>query len=70
MIVLNEFPEPDKVIDIDLPKVAKKGLYVTGLALAVLLVIHFVLEKEVYIRLTVISVLLFIVGYVLLNCFT
>ena len=63
---MNEFPEPDKVIDIDLPKVAKKGLYVTGLALAMLLVIHFILEKEIYFRLTFVSVLLFIVGYVLL----
>ena len=27
VIILNELPEPDKVIDIDLPKVAKKGLY-------------------------------------------
>ena len=24
---MNEFPNPNKVIDIDLPKVAKKGLY-------------------------------------------
>ncbi|MCZ2259046.1 DUF3267 domain-containing protein [Sporosarcina sp. G11-34] len=63
---MNELPEPDKVIDIDLPVVAKKGLYITGLALIILLVIHFVLEKGMYIRLSFISILLFIVGYVLL----
>lgn len=63
---MSEFPEPDKIIDIELPKVAKKGLYVTGLALVVLVMLHFLLEKKVYLNLSLRSVLFFVVGYVVL----
>jgi len=64
--ILSNFPKPDEVIEIDLPKVAKRGLYITALSLIILLAIHFILEKAIYFFTDFISILLFIIGYVLL----
>ncbi|MFD1928362.1 DUF3267 domain-containing protein [Sporosarcina siberiensis] len=63
---MSGFPEPDEVIEIDLPKVAKHGLYITAFSLVLLLAIHFILEKAIYFFTDIISILLLIVGYVLL----
>lgn len=63
---MSDFPKPDEVVEIDLPKVAKHGLYITAFSLILLLAIHFILERSIYFFTDIISILLFIVGYVLL----
>jgi len=66
VILLNEVPEPDKVITIDLPKVAKQSLLITAASLVGLWVIHIVVEQEFSIAITLWSVVLLIVGYIVL----
>lgn len=59
-------PEPEEVIEIDLPIVARQGLYLTGLSLFVLLVIHFILVGGIYFTFSFSAVLLLIIGYIVL----
>lgn len=64
--MLNEVPEPNKVITIDLPKVAKSSLLITIVALVLLWATHFALEQEISFTISLWSVVLFIVGYIVL----
>lgn len=63
MEILNE---PDKIIEIDLPKVAKDGMLLTVLSLIGLVVAKVLIEGEVSFTLNIWSVLYFIIGYVVL----
>ena len=63
---MNELPTPDKVIDIDLPTVAKQGLYLTILPLILLLILHFILEGGFYFTISFLNVGLLVGGYILL----
>lgn len=64
MILLNELPEPDSIIEIDLPKVAKSSLIITIVSLLLLWLTHIAIEKELSFSITLWAVLLFIVGYI------
>ncbi len=64
--MLNDFPEPDKIIEIDLPKVAKRSLLLTLGSLLVLWILKIVIERDFSILISWLSVVLFIVGYILL----
>jgi len=66
VIIIDKLPAPDKVIEIDLPTVAKSGLYFTLLPLAILLAIHFILEDGLYFNLTFFTLLWLFGGYILL----
>ncbi len=66
VILLNEFPEPDKVIEIDLPSVAKRSLILTILSGLLLMIIKVVIEKAVTFTFSLWTVVFFIVGYVVL----
>ena len=59
-------PTPDQVVAINLPAVAKQGLYLTVLPLIPLLIFHFILEGGFYFTLSFFVVGLFIGGYILL----
>ena len=61
-----ELSTPDEVITIDLPTVAKQGLYLTVLPLIPLLILHFVLEGGFYFTISFFIIGLFIGGYILL----
>ncbi|WP_222439389.1 DUF3267 domain-containing protein [Sporosarcina sp. BP05] len=63
---MNGFPVPDKIIAIDLPKVAKNSLIITASALLSLWVLKIIIEKEFSFSLNVWTVVFFIVGYLLL----
>ncbi len=63
---MNEFPVPDKIIAIDLPKVAKNSLTLTASALLVLWILKVVIDREFSFSLTLWTVVFFIVGYILL----
>ncbi len=63
---MNEFPVPDKIIEIDLPKVAKSSLILTSGALLLLWAFKIVIEKDFSFSINWWSVVLFIVGYILL----
>jgi hypothetical protein len=63
---LNEFPVPDKIIEIDLPKVAKSSLAITAGALLLLWILKVVIEREFLFSLSLGTVVFFIVGYILL----
>ena len=43
---MNEFPEPDKIIEIDLPKVAKNSLTLTASAFLLLWILKIVIERD------------------------
>lgn len=64
--MLNEFPEPDKVIEIDLPAVAKRSLILTILSGLLLLILKVVIEKAVMFTFSLWTVVFSIVGYVVL----
>jgi hypothetical protein len=66
VILLNELPEPDKVIDIDLPAVAKSSLLITGASVLSLLVLKMIIEGEISFTITLWSVVIFIIGYVVM----
>lgn len=66
MILLNELPEPDKVIDIDLQAVAKRSLLITVFSALFLLIVKVVMERELSFTITLSSIFIFIVGYVVL----
>ena len=66
VIFMDKLPTPNHVIDIDLPKVAKSGLYFTIIPLVSLLVVHFILEQGIYFRLTFFTILWLLSGYIVL----
>lgn len=55
-----------KIIELDLPEVARKGLYLTGIALLILLVIQFILGNTFGIDWHIRSLVQLSVGYLLL----
>lgn len=63
---MENFSEPDKVIEIDLPKVAKGGLWVTFFSLIGLLALRAFIEGGLSYSITIWTFLYFIGGYVLL----
>ncbi len=63
---MDEFPVPDKIIEIDLPKVAKSSLAITAGALLVLWILKVVIDKGFSFSLTLSTIVFFIVGYILL----
>lgn len=63
---MHEFPTPDHIIEIDLPTVAKQSIYFTIFSLVILLPVHFTLEKDVYFTITLSTLFLLLVGYILL----
>lgn len=63
---MNEFPVSDKIIEIDLPKVAKNSLTLTVSALLVLWILKIVIERNFSLSLNLWTVVFFIVGYILL----
>ncbi|MDN4608908.1 DUF3267 domain-containing protein [Sporosarcina highlanderae] len=63
---MGNFGVPDKVIEIDLPKVAKRGLWLSFFSLLALLVLKMVFEGRLSFSITIWSVLYFVVGYVIL----
>lgn len=62
---MNGLPEPDKIVDVDLSTIAKKGVILTAIPLVILLLIHFIIEGF-YFHLTGYTFLFFIGGYVVL----
>lgn len=66
MIIVSELPTPDKIISIDLPKVAKQGLYLTLVPLIFLLTFHFIVEGRFYFSISFLSIALLIGGYIIL----
>ncbi|WOV87553.1 DUF3267 domain-containing protein [Sporosarcina oncorhynchi] len=58
--------EPDKLIEIDLPKVAKSGLWLTGLSWILLLSALVLIKGEFSFTFTLWTFLSFIIGYVFL----
>jgi Putative zincin peptidase len=63
---LKEFPVPDKVIEIDLPRVAKSSLTITAGAFLFLWILKVVIEREFLLSLSLWTVVFFILGYILL----
>lgn len=63
---MDKSTEPDKVIEIDLPKVAKKGLLLTFLSLIGLLVLLAIIQQELSFTVTLWTVFVFIFGYIVL----
>lgn len=63
---MNEFPVPDKIIAIDLPKVAKNSLTLTASALLLLWILKIIIERDFSFSLNFWAVVFFIVGYLLL----
>jgi hypothetical protein len=66
VIFLNGFPEPDKVIEIDLPKVAKNSLILTGSALLILWILKIGIEGGLPSSFSWWAIVFFIIGYILL----
>lgn len=64
--MVDDSTQPDKIIEIDLPEVAKSGLWITGLTLIGLLVVDGLIRKELSFTFSIQNVLLFIGGYVVL----
>ncbi|WP_318616545.1 DUF3267 domain-containing protein [Sporosarcina sp. YIM B06819] len=64
--MLNELPEPDKIILIDLPKVAKTSLLITIGTLLLLWAAHIVIEQQFSFSISIWSVIWFIIGYIVL----
>lgn len=65
-MIMNEHSIPDKVIDIDLPRVMKQGIYLTVFSLTVLLFIHFILEGGFYFSVSLLSLVILFGGYLVL----
>lgn len=63
---MNEFPVPDKIIEIDLPKVAKSSLVLTASAFLLLWFLKIVIERDFSFSLSLWTVVFFIIGYILL----
>jgi len=66
VIFLIGFPEPDKVIEIDLPKVAKSSLILTGAALLILWILKVGMEGSLTSSFSWWTIVFFIIGYILL----
>jgi len=58
--------EPDKIIEIDLPSVAKSGLWITILTLIGLLLVEGLIQQGLSFTFTIWNVLFFVGGYVVL----
>ncbi|WP_060204567.1 DUF3267 domain-containing protein [Sporosarcina koreensis] len=58
--------QPDKIIEIDLPKVAKNGLWITIVTLIGLLVVDGLINQGLSFTFSIWNVLLFVGGYVVL----
>lgn len=63
---MNEQHAPDHIVELDLPKVARFSLILTGLTLLLLFVIKIIIDKGFSVQITLWNTLLFIVGYVVL----
>lgn len=63
---MNEFPVPDKIIEIDLPKVAKSSLVLTASAFVLLWFLKIVIERDFSFSLSLWTIVFFIIGYILL----
>jgi len=63
---LNEFPVPDKIIEIDLPKVAKNSLALTASSFLLFWIIKVVIERDFSFSISLWTVVFFIIGYILL----
>lgn len=63
---MEDSTQPDKVIEIDLPKVAKSGMLLTILTLIGLVIAKVLIEGEISFAFTIWNVLFFVVGYVVL----
>ncbi|MFJ7935428.1 DUF3267 domain-containing protein [Sporosarcina sp. NPDC096371] len=63
---MNGLPEPNKVISIDLPKVAKNSLIITVASLLLLWALHIAIEPKLSFTISLWSTLLFIIGYIVL----
>lgn len=63
---MRELPNPIHTINIDVPTVAKQGLYITGLSLIVLIPIHLFLNQPFKVTFSLSSFFLFLIGYIVL----
>ena len=63
---MGDFTEPDKIIEIDLPKVAKSGLWISFLTLIGLLLVEGLINGEFSFTFTIWNVLFFVIGYIVL----
>jgi hypothetical protein len=66
VIVVNELPNPDEIIDIDLPKVAKSSIFITIAATIILFIIKIIIESGLFVNVTIWSVVIFVLGYIVL----
>ena len=58
--------EPDRIIEIDLPKVAKHGLLWTVASFVMLMVLQVLIKQELSVTFSLWSIFIFIVGYIVL----
>ncbi|HJF31740.1 MAG TPA: DUF3267 domain-containing protein [Sporosarcina psychrophila] len=63
---MNEFPESDKIIEIDLPRVAKNSLTITVAATLFLWALKIFIERDFLFTLGLWTIVLFVSGYILL----
>lgn len=63
---MEDSAQPDKIIEIDLPKVAKSGLWLTILTFVGLMLAKVLIDGEISLTVNVWNVLFFIGGYVFL----
>ena len=63
---MTEFPVPDKVIEIDLPRVAKSSLTISAVAFLLLWILKDVIERDFLFPLSLWTVVFFILGYIVL----
>lgn len=63
---MNNLPEPTETIELDIPKVTKQGLYISILSLVVLIPLDFLVNQPIEFSITLLSVLLFVLGYLVL----
>ena len=63
---MDEQNRPDHIVELDLPKVAKFSMLLTGVALVLLFAVKVWIDKGLSIEITLWNTLLFIVGYVVL----
>lgn len=64
--MLQELPQPNNIIDIDLPKVAKKSIIITLVSLVGLLATNGMIEQQPSLSITLWTVILFMIGYIVL----
>lgn len=62
---MNGLPAPDEIVDVDLSTIAKKGICLTVIPLAILLLIHFIIEG-LYFKFTGYTLLFLFGGYIFL----